>query len=87
MFWYHYLLIAIGVLLVAFLSVIIIRTLTFKPKAQQYQKIDATSFDQDKAIKSLQELVKCKTISCEDKSLEDDKEFDKLIALLPNLYK
>ena len=87
MFWYHYLLIAIGVLLVAFLSVIIIRTLTFKPKAQQYQKIDATSFDQDKAIKNLQELVKCKTISCEDKSLEDDKEFDKLVALLPNLYK
>ena len=87
MLFHHYLLIALGVILLAFLGVIIIRTIAFKPKAQEYQKINKIDFDQDKAISNLQELIKCKTISCDDKSLEDDKEFDKLIALLPNLYK
>lgn len=87
MFWYHYLIISLCALLVVFLAVIIIRTLAFKPKTQDYVPIDLVDFDHDKAITALQEIVKCKTISHEDTSLDDEVEFDKLIALLPSLYK
>ncbi len=72
--------------IVIFLAVIIIRALAFKPKAQP--EIDETpiEFDRERAAHNLRELVKCKTVSYRDHSLEDDAEFEKLIALLPKLY-
>ncbi len=73
-------------LLAIFLIVIFIRALTFNPK--DYLQIDDNEilFDKETAIKNLSELVKCKTISYNDKTLEDDNEFQKLINLLPKLY-
>ena len=73
-------------LLVLFLLFIFIRALLFNPNEsfQNYETI--IEFDKEKAIKNLAELVKCKTISYNDKSLEDDNEFQKLINLLPGLY-
>ena len=44
------------------------------------------SFDNDAAVQSLAALVRCKTVSNRDAALEDDAEFEKLIALLPTLY-
>lgn len=35
---------------------------------------------------SLAQLVRCKTVSYNDHSLEDEGEFQKLISLLPTLY-
>ena len=69
-----------------FLSVILIRTLAFTPKAQPKVSDEPVSFDKDAAVDALAQLVRCKTISYNDHSLEDDAEFDKLIALLPSLY-
>ena len=43
-------------------------------------------FDRDAAVKSLAELVKCKTVSYYDHALEDDAEFEKLIGKLPELF-
>ncbi len=77
--------IAIG-FLVVFLAVIIIRTVTFKPKKQVEEDTDQIVFDKVQAVKNLQELIKCKTISYYDSSLEDEKEFKKLIDLIPTLY-
>jgi len=70
----------------AFLAVLVIRALCFKPKAQR--KIDESSadFDRDSAVTALQKLVQCKTVSYNDSSLEDNTEFQKLIDLLPTLY-
>ena len=73
-------------LVLAFLAVILVRALVFTPKAQNYDDAEAVEFDGDAAIEALSQLIKCKTVSYEDHSLEDDGEFDKLISLLPGLY-
>ena len=81
--WILYLFLAVFVVL---LSVIIIRTLCFKPTKQPKILNDEVVFDKQDSIKALQELIKCKTISYYDKNLEDNSEFEKLISILPNLY-
>ena len=77
--------IVIGIL-AAFLAVITVRTLRFKPKSQPSLSQERADFDGDAAIHALGELVKCRTISYNDPALEDDAEFEKLISLLPQLY-
>ncbi len=73
-------------LVAIFIAVILIRTLAFKPLPQPKILDDSANFKSDESIKALQELIKCKTISYYDPSLEDDNEFQKLISLLPTLY-
>ena len=70
----------------AFLAVILVRAAKFTPKAQPNLTGEIENFDQDAAINALATLVKCKTVSNVDHSLEDDREFEKLIASLPGLY-
>ncbi len=72
--------------LAAVLAVILCRTLAFKPKAQAEPPALEADFDKNAAENALAELVKCRTISYYDKSLEDEAEFEKLMALLPKLY-
>ena len=78
-----YIILAVVVL---FVTIVTIRTLSFKPKAQPKISNEEISFDRNGAVNALAELVKCKTISYDDHSLEDDAEFEKLIAKLPALY-
>ena len=73
-------------LIVVFLAVILIRAAMFKPKLEEARTLEEIEFDRDAVVKALAELVKCKTVSYEDHSLEDDAEFEKLIGLLPELY-
>ena len=73
-------------LVALFFAVILIRTLNFKPKAQHQTSQETVSFDKDAATDALAQLIRCKTISYSDHSLEDDAEFEKLISLLPQLY-
>ena len=73
-------------LLALFVSVIVVRTLCFTPKPQPQPSGEAIRFDRNAAVDSLAQLVRCKTVSYNDPSLEDDREFDKLISLLPSLY-
>ena len=83
MWW---LLLIIPAAIILFLAIIIIRALNFKPKAQPKILENEESFDKDRAVESLCSLVRCKTVSYRDASLEDDAEFEKLIDLLPELY-
>ena len=69
-----------------FLAVILIRTALFRPKAQAATTAEEVAFNTEKAIGNLAELIKCKTVSYNDPSLEDEEEFKKLIAMLPTLY-
>ena len=78
-------LIILGVV-VLFLAVLVIRALMFKPIPQPKLEADTIDFDKDSAVSALQQLVRCKTVSNVDPALEDDAEFEKLIALLPELY-
>jgi hypothetical protein len=73
-------------ILAAFIAVVLVRTLTFKPKAQPAISDAEVSFDKDGAVNALAELIKCKTVSYSDHSREDDAEFEKLISKLPTLY-
>ena len=73
-------------LIAVFVAVVLVRTLTFKPKAQPAISDEEVSFDKDGAVNALAELVKCKTVSYSDHSREDDAEFEKLISKLPALY-
>ena len=77
--------IVIGILC-AFVAVVLVRTLRFKPKPQAQVAPESIEYDKEAAIQALQQLVQCKTISYDDRSLEDDAEFEKLYALLPKLY-
>ena len=80
----------IGYLILAafllFIAVIAVRTVRFTPKPQPEVSDDTFPFDRDAAVDALAQLVRCKTVSYNDHSLEDDGEFEKLISLLPTLY-
>ena len=73
---------ALGLLI----GIILLRALAFTPKNTTYTDTgDPVTFDTDAAVSALQQLVRCKTVSYYDSSLEDDAEFEKLIDLLPSL--
>ena len=72
--------------IVVFLAVLIVRASAFKPKKQPELDTYEVKVDKEKAAAELAKLVRCKTVSYRDPALEDDAEFEKLIALLPSLY-
>ena len=72
--------------ILVFVLVILARTMMFTPKAQAEPDSETVSFDKDRAVSALAQLVRCRTVSYYDKSLEDEAEFEKLINLLPKLY-
>lgn len=69
-----------------FLLVILIRTFNFKPIDIPNQILGEISFDSYKAVEDLRKLIRCKTVSFADSSLEDNQEFQKLLDLLPEIY-
>ena len=73
-------------LLAAFFAVILLRTALFRPKPQPAICQEKVEFDRNRAVQALAELVKCRTVSYNDPSMEDDAEFEKLIGSLPTLY-
>ena len=68
------------------IAVLPLRAVCFLPKPQKSLKNEEVSFDRDAAVSALQKLVQCKTISYNDPAMEDDAEFEKMIALMPGLY-
>ncbi len=78
--------IIIALALVLFVGFLLLRAFNFKPKENAKIVEETFSFDKDRAVKTLQELVRFKTVSYKDASLENDKEFTKLIKALPKLY-
>ena len=73
-------------LIVAFAAVILIRAAMFKPKDSGKKEFEEVEFDRAAAVNALGELVRCRTVSYSDHSLENDAEFEKLIGKLPELY-
>ena len=69
--------ILLGILAV-FLAVILVRAACFRPQKQLPVSQESVSFDGNRAVEALAELVRCKTVSYSDPSLEDDAEFEKL---------
>ncbi len=82
MWWLYDALLAVGL----FLSVLLVRAMLFRPKAQPCSEAEEVDYDREKAVDALQKLVQCRTVSHVDPQMEDDSEFEKLISLLPRLY-
>ena len=80
----------IGILILlaiaVFAAVIAVRTVRFTPKPQPELTGDSYAFDREAAVDALAQLVRCRTVSCNDPAQEDNGEFEKLISLLPTLY-
>lgn len=80
-----YLYIFLGVLAL-FFAVLIIRTLSFKPKENAKVFEEEIVLEENKIVENLRTLIRFKTVSYKDKSLEDDAQFHALIDELPKLY-
>ena len=59
-------------LLALFFAVVLIRTLAFRPKQFLSVSQEEVTFDQEKCVDALAPLVRCRTISYNDPSLEED---------------
>ena len=81
-----YLVFALLAALCALVGIIIVRALAFKPKKQPELLEGKVELDADKVVSALQALVRFKTVSYSDRSLEDDAEFEGLVNKLPELY-
>ncbi len=86
MMWWHFLLIGVGAVLLALVAIVLIRTAMFRPKANIIRDDSGCIVDEEKAIKTLAEMIRCKTVSYLDKSKEDVLEFEKFEKLLPSLF-
>ena len=82
----EYVVLSIILIVALFFTVIIIRALAFKPYDMISVDESEVSIDGEVAVENLRSLVRCKTISYNDSSLEDNEEFEKLTSLLPKLY-
>ena len=82
----EYALIALGAVLLTLILIILIRTLTFRPKAGFAEDGETVEFDRERALMSLRELVMCRTVSSYNPEDEDDAEFERVVSLIPKLY-
>ena len=73
-------------LVLGFLGVIVYRAYNFNPRVMPVTQAEEVEFDREGAVNALACLIRCKTVSFVDHSLEDDAEFEKLIDSLPGLY-
>jgi carboxypeptidase PM20D1 len=73
---------ALGLLL----AFILIRALLFRPYPQKAVPPFTLEIDQDRAVENLTKMIRCKTVSYLDTSLEDEGEFEKFRALLQECY-
>ncbi len=76
---------------ILFLAVILIRASMFRPAAEKPVQEVPVSLDREKIIRDMADMVRCRTVSNRDHSLEDPAEFEKFRALLqeryPNVHK
>lgn len=81
--WILYIILAA---LIVFFSIIIIRTIMFKPVEMPPAKNDTISLNEDKIIADMSDMIRCKTVSNRDSSLVDYKEFHKFQILLEERF-
>ena len=72
--------------LVGAITVIVIRTNRFTPKAETPVSPAPVSIDREKVVRDMQDMIRCRTVSHADESLTDFAEFDKFHALLAERF-
>lgn len=78
--------IAIPIALVVFIAVILIRAFRFVPEKSSLAEIPNVYVNGEKAAHDLAEMIKCKTVSHRDSSLDEKGEFERFEKLLPELF-
>jgi carboxypeptidase PM20D1 len=78
-----YIILALFLLVIA---LVLIRTLRFRPLPQASVSQSPANIDSEKAANDLSEMIRCKTVSHIDGTLEDEAEFEKFEKLLPRLF-
>jgi len=81
-----YIVLAIGIILIAFFSIILIRAAMFRPYKETDVIGDEYKLDNDKIVNDMVEMIRCKTVSSNDESLIDRKEFEKFQTLLKERF-
>ena len=76
----------LGAGIAAFGAVLVARAVKFKPKDNYTASGTAIDLDEEKIVKNMQEMIRCKTVSYTDPELIDETEFEKFRDLLPKLY-
>ncbi len=71
---------------VLFLAIILVRAVLFKPYPEPEMISGEIAVKEDKIIKDMSDMIRIKTVSYQDKSKVDDKEFDKFRALLAERF-
>ncbi len=71
---------------VVFILVLIVRTLLFRPRKEQTAPGNQVEVDQARAVESFQEMIKCRTVSYDDVSMQDEREFERFRELLDERY-
>lgn len=75
-----------GLLIAAFVAVIVGRALAFNPKAVSAPVPEKVDFDKQIAVENFCELIQFKTVSYFDKVKEDRTEFDKLTERIKTMF-
>ena len=76
-------LITVLALIVIFLAVILIRAALFRPRINKHEgPFEEISLENEKIVSDMAEMIRCKTVSHRDHSLEDKGEFEKFQNLL-----
>ena len=74
--------VALLVIVVAFLVVVLIRTIAFKPSEEGSETNKAPAIDQDKVVNNFVDMIRCKTVSDIDDELVGLEEFEKFRNLI-----
>ena len=72
--------------LVLILCVVLIRTVRFRPIAEPNVAPVPVELDEEKIVRDMQDLIRCKTVSHSDDQDTDWKEFEKLQNLLAERF-
>jgi len=73
-------------LLVVFVLVLVIRTLQFKPLPLEAVEDAPVVLEEEKVVRDMQDMIRCKTVSYHDPELTDWAEFEKFQALLQERF-
>ncbi len=76
----------ISSLLGALITFVLVRAIMFVPEKPDNGTREMLSVDTERAVSTLAEIIRCKTVSDRNKENEDEEEFKKFEALLPTLF-
>lgn len=74
--------IVVGVIVLVFLSIILLRASMFRPQKETLANREEYQLDNNKIVNDMVDMIRCRTISNREESLVDRREFEKFRTLL-----